>query len=174
MALIVEDGSIVAGAECLCTLAATTAYHAARGNAAWAALASDAIREQHKRKAADYMRQKYRAKWEGWRVVATQSLDWPRGGVPTPDIYGSGYVAAFIALDSIPVEVQNAESELALRSIAGDLLGDQTQQVTREKIGPIEVDYDKFSQQDTRYAAIDALLRPYLRKSEGALKMVRA
>ena len=173
MALIVEDGTVVAGSECLCTLAFTTAYHLARGNASWAALASDTIREQHKRKAADYMRQKYRTLWAGWRISSAQALDWPRTSVPLPDVFGSSY-GAYVPIDSIPSEVQLAESELALRSIAGDLLGDTTQQVTREKIGPIEVDYDKFSAQDTRYAAIDAMLRPYLAHASGALKMVRA
>lgn len=176
MALVVEDGSMVTGAESYCTVAAATTYHAARGNSAWAAVASDTIREQLLRKATDYIEGKYRARWDGYKNSATQPLTWPRAFVYVEPFY-LGAVGAYpylVASNIVPAEVVKACAELALRAIAGDLLGDQTQQVLREKIGPIEVDYDKFSPQDTRYAAIDALLRPYIRKSEGALKMVRA
>lgn len=154
MSLIVEDGTIVPGAESLTSVAEATAYHAARGNAAWAALATDTIREQCLRKGTDFMRQAYRSRWQGVKVDEDQALDWPRY-----DVVVEGYA---IDSDIVPTEVKNACAELALRASAGDLLADQSQGVIREKVGQIEVEYDRSSPQQARYSAIESLLAPYL------------
>jgi len=154
MSLIVEDGTIVPGAESLTSVAEATAYHAARGNTAWDALATDTIREQCLRKGTDFMRQAYRSRWQGVKVDEDQALDWPRY-----DVVVDGYV---IDSDIVPAEVKNACAELALRASEGDLLADQSQGVIREKVGQIEVEYDRSSPQQARYSAIDAMLSPYL------------
>jgi len=164
MALIVETGSIIADAESYCSVADATTYHAARGNTAWAALATDALREAALRKATDYMTQAYRSRWQGARYTETQALDWPRQGV-VRDSWAVGY-------DEVPTEVKYACAELALKAATADLSPDLTQGVTREKVGQIEVEYDKSSPQRVRYAAIDAMLAPYL-KSGGSGCMVR-
>lgn len=52
MSLVTEDGTAKADAESYCTVAFATTYHSDRGNAAWAALASDTVREQLLRPAA--------------------------------------------------------------------------------------------------------------------------
>ena len=98
MSLIVEDGSIVTGAESYISVADASTYHTARGNAAWAALASDAVREQCLRKATDYMEQVYRSRWQGCRVGETQALSWPRY-----DVEVEGYA---VDSDIVPTEVK--------------------------------------------------------------------
>ncbi len=154
MTLIVEDGTIVAGAESYCTVAYATTYHSNRGNTAWAALASDTVREQCLRKSTDYMMQVYRARWIGDRVDEDQVLDWPRESVEV-----DGFD---ILITTIPVEIKNACAELALKASAATLYDDQTQAVLEEQVGDIKVVYDGFSVQSVRYKSIDAMLEPYL------------
>ena len=163
MSLIVEDGTIVPGAESYISVADASTYHAARGNTAWAALATDALREAALRKATDFMRQVYRSRWQGYKVNEDQALDWPRYYVEV-----EGYA---IDSDIVPTEIKNACAELALRASAADLNPDLTQGVAREKVGQIEVEYDKASPQFTRYRAIDALLSPYLKAGGGGCSM---
>ena len=163
MALEVEDGTGKATAESFISVTDASAYHTARGNAAWAALASDTVREQCLRKATDYMEQVYRSRWQGCRVSETQALSWPRY-----DVEVEGHA---IDSDVVPDAVKRACAELALRASAADLNPDLTQGVAREKVGQIEVEYDKASPQFTRYRAIDALLSPYLKAGGGGCSM---
>ena len=160
MALIVETGSVVTGAESYISLADALTYHANRGNAAWAALSPATIREQCLRKATAYMVGQYRRRWAGYRYISSQELDWPRSFVPLPDEYFGG-VVAYVSNNSVPVEVQYACAELALKASTGDLLVDQSQQAIRKKVEGIEIDYDKYSPQAKRYPAIEAMLTPY-------------
>lgn len=160
MALIVEDGTVVAGAESYITVANATTYFSNRGIATWAALASDTVREQALRKATDYMVQAFKGRWKGLIVEEAQALDWPRTGV-----FVDGYE---LDSDSVPEQVQRACAELALKASAADLLADQEQLIVREKIGPIETEYDKYSPQAKRYPVIDKMLGPYLSGMSGA------
>ena len=163
MSLICEDGSGKSDSESYISVADASSYHTARGNTAWAALATDALREAALRRATDYMRQAYRSRWQGYKVNEDQALDWPRY-----DVEVEGYA---IDSDIVPTEIKNACAELALRASAADLNPDLTQGVAREKVGQIEVEYDKASPQFTRYRAIDALLSPYLKAGGGGCSM---
>ena len=163
MALEVEDGTGKSTAESYISVADASTYHTARGNAAWAALASDTVREQCLRKATDYMEQVYRSRWQGCRVGETQALSWPRY-----DVEVEGYA---IDSDVVPDAVKRACAELALRASAADLNPDLTQGVLSEQVGSISVTYDKASPQFTRYRAIDALLSPYLKAGGGGCSM---
>ena len=163
MSLIVEDGSVVTGAESYISVADASNYHTVRGNTAWAALTTDALREAALRKATDFMRQVYRSRWQGYKVNEDQALDWPRYGVEV-----EGYA---VDSDIVPTEVKNACAELALKASAAELNPDLTQGVAREKVGQIEVEYDKASPQFTRYKAIDAILSPYLKAGGGGCSM---
>jgi hypothetical protein len=176
MSLIVETGAIVAGAESYISVADASTYHGNRGNAAWGALASDALREQALRKATDYMTQIYRARWKGYRKDGTQVLDWPRSFVYLePFVHGIVGTYPYLVADTIvPEEAKRACAELALRAAAGDLLGDLGQGVTREKVGPLETEYDKNTPQTVRYVAVDALLAPYLKGGANTVQVVRA
>ncbi len=152
--LIVEDGSGKSDAESFISVENASAYHTARGNSAWAALASDAVREQCLRKATDYMEQVYRSRWQGYRVTEEQALSWPRS-----DVYVDGYA---IASDIVPAQVANACAELALRASAGDLAPDLDQRIKREKIDVLETEYDSASPQYMRYRAVDNMLAAFL------------
>ena len=163
MSLICEDGSGKSDSESYISVADASTYHTARGNTAWAALTTDALREAALRRATDYMRQAYRSRWQGYKVNEDQALDWPRY-----DVVVEGYA---IDDEIVPTEIKNACAELALKAATADLLADQSQGVVREKVGPIEVEYDKSSPQSTRYKAIDAILSPYLKAGGGGINM---
>jgi len=176
MALVVETGTGSATAESFVSVSDATTYHANRGNAAWAALASDAVREQCLRKATDYMQGQYRARWQGYKNTATQALAWPRAFVYIEPFYlgAVGSYPFLVASDIVPVEVKNACAELALKAATADLLADTTQQVLSETVGPISTTYDKFSPQNTRYAAVENMLAPYFARGSNSIKTVRA
>jgi hypothetical protein len=163
MSLICEDGSGKSDSESYISVADASNYHTVRGNTAWAALTTDALREAALRRATDYMRQAYRSRWQGYKVNEEQALDWPRY-----DVEVEGYA---VDSDIVPTEVKNACAELALRASAADLNPDLTQGVLSEQVGSIQVTYDKASPQFTRYRAIDALLSPYLKAGGGGCSM---
>lgn len=170
MALEVEDGTGKADAESFISVADATAYHAARGNASWAALASDTEREQYLRKATDYIGQVYGQRWAGARVTDEQALDWPRDLVPRPEtVTGELYWPD----DEVPVAVRNACAELALKAIDGDLAPDVERTTKREKLGPLEVEYSDAAAPFTLYRAIDNMLAPFLNSAgSGAFRQV--
>lgn len=160
MALVVEDGTGLATAESLISAADASTYFTARGNTTWAAIATDALREAYLRQASEYMLSNYRDRWQGLRINEDQALDWPRNGVVV-----SGYTLAY---DEVPTIIKRACAELALNASAAELQPDLTQGVLREKVGVIEVEYDKTSPQATRYKAIEAMLAPFLKSGGGA------
>jgi hypothetical protein len=164
VALIVEDGTIVAGAESYISVADADTYFTARANATRDALA-DADKEAALRKATDYMTGRYGLRWKGERVSELQALDWPRSGA-----YANGFL---IDSGSVPVAVQRACAELAVRASADDLAPDVGAQVKQEVVGPISVTYADGARQDTRYALVDSMLAAYL-KGAGQIPVVRS
>lgn len=175
MALVVEDGTGLANAESYTSVAEATTYHADRGNAAWAAVANDGIREQLLRKATAYMQQNYRLRWASFRTTSTQALDWPRAWVPMPDApYGYGSWAAYVPFNVVPTEVKRACSEMALLAIAGDLNPPLERATASEKVGEIAVTYDLRAVEYKRYRAIDQILSPYLTAGASTMKLVRS
>lgn len=164
MSLIVEDGTGLATAESYISVADAGTYHTNRGNAAWAALSTDTIREQCLRKATDYMIQAYTDRWQGVRYVAeTQALDWPREGVVV-----NGEEVAYTV---VPTIIKNACAELALKAATATLLEDQEQGVLSETVGPISVTYNGSSPQAKRYKSVDAMLAPYLKSGGSGISM---
>lgn len=168
MALIVEDGTIVAGAESYISVANADSYHDKRGNSAWDAVAD---KEAMLRRATDYMVQNYRASWKGVRVSANQALDWPRSAVYLQGT--SIYPETALSSSVVPLEIQNACAELALRAAAEDLNPDLDRAVVSETVGPISTTYDAHSAQKKRFLAVDAMLRPYLKSSGPCADVVR-
>lgn len=156
MALVHETGAGLANAESYASVAQATAYHAARGNAAWEVL-SEAVQEQNLRKATDYMLEVYTAAWQGSRAVDGQALDWPRVNVVAFEI---------AVLDSIvPPAVTNACAVLALKANSGPLAPDLSRAVKRKKVGPLETEYADYSPQSKRYLSVDRMLAPYMVQS---------
>ncbi len=166
MALVVEDGTGLANAESYISVADATTRHANLGNTAWAALASDTLREQALRRATDFMLQSFRQRWIGQRRLITQALDWPRYGVDVDGFY--------VPSDSVPADIANACADLALKAAAGDLAPDLTRGVVRRKVGPLEIEFDRYSPQNPRYVAITGALAPYLMGSSMNAQLVRA
>lgn len=170
MALIVEDGTGKSDAESYATVAEADVYHAARGNAGWAALATDA-KEKKLRLATDFMGQAYGQSWAGYRTTTTQALDWPRYEVPMRDVWGCAYLPS----DQVPAVVRNACITLAFKAASGDLAPDVQPEgsVIEETVGPITVKRAETSRTVVRYRAIDLMLASVL-KGGGGLRLVRA
>lgn len=166
MALIVEDGSIVAGAESYISVSDADAYHEKRGNTSWDAIDD---KEALLRKATDYLAGKYRLRWAGTRVNFDQALDWPRVNVPVRDSMKSTYYGS----DSVPNEVKQACAILALKAYSAALIADQTQKIVSVQVGPITTVYEPSSSQVVKYSEIDNLLSPYLKGGANRLSLVR-
>lgn len=173
MALVVETGAGLANAESYVSVADATTYHANRGNAAWAALATDTIREQLLRKATDYMLAVYRPRWAGYRNTTTQALDWPRSEVAMRDGPGMGITVSYYANDAVPAAVANACADLALKASSAALIPDETQAVKSKQVGSVKIEYQDYSRATRTYRAIDNLLSPLL-AGGGQLRIVRA
>lgn len=175
MAIVTETGTGSATAESYISVTAADTYHSDRGNTAWAALTT-AVKEQCLRKATEYMLQTYRQNWKGVRMSSTQALDWPRGYVYLePVITGANQeFPNLVADDIVPTEVQRACAILALTASTETLLPDQTQAIVREKVGPLETEYDRASPQYKRFLAVERLLRPYFATSGSLLQVSRA
>jgi hypothetical protein len=75
--LVVEDGTGLSTANCVYSYADATAYHLARGNAAWAA-ATQTDCEEAIIAGWQYIENKYRTRWKGSRTNREQALAWPR------------------------------------------------------------------------------------------------
>jgi hypothetical protein len=175
MSLIVEDGSIVAGAEAYISVANATTYFTNRGKAtAWAAVGNTAAQEAALRLAADFMGQRYRHRWTGLRSLTTQALDWPRQLVPMPDLVSPWSIPAYYPNNAVPVEVSRANAELAIRTVNGELLPDVDTHLGTQVIGSITLTQDPDEPPTTQFLAIDALLRPWINEVTGSVPLGRA
>jgi hypothetical protein len=105
-----------------------------------------------------------RLQYAGFRRYSTHSLDWPRLYVPLIDSLSANVFPQYVDFDIVPTIVKNACAELALKSYTAILMQDLTQGVIREKVDVIEVEYDKYSPQQTRYAQIDAMLSVFFKQ----------
>jgi len=163
MTIIVEDGTGLANAESYVSVVDANAYHSKLGNDVWADL-DTSVKEQLLRKATDYMVAQYRLQYAGYRRYSTQSLDWPRLYVPLIDSLSANVFPQYVDFDIVPTTVKNVCAELALKAYTAILMQDLTQGVIREKVDVIEVEYDKFSPQQTRYEQIDAMLSVFFKQ----------
>ena len=158
MTIIVEDGTGTAGAESYVSAADADLYHINRGNTGWPDLDAD-VKEQALRRAADFMVGTYRGRWKGYRAQLTQSLDWPRKAVILTDTS----INYQIPFNQIPVEVKNAQCELALRTATStNLAPDLTQNVLHESVGSLQTSYDRYTSQSPRFRQVDIMLRHLL------------
>lgn len=157
MSFTVEDGTRPLGANSYSTVEAADAYHADRGNAAWA-LASLAQKQAALVSATDYVDRANN--FIGWRSTQPQSLMWPRYDAWDED----GRL-----LLGVPTKVIQAVQEYALRALSAPLAPDPVYDstgglVTRkvEKVGPIEEETffsERMPIEIRAYPMADALLR---------------
>ncbi|WP_460138214.1 DnaT-like ssDNA-binding protein [Pseudomonas sp. S2_A10] len=128
------------------TVAAADAYHAARANAAWTG--DDVAKQAALIRASVYIDGRYRkllasGVWQSlFPGVKTegrgQAREWPRTGA-------EDYEGHAIPSDQVPVEVEQATYEAALRelvepgSLSPDFVAAST--VKRQKVGPVEEEF---------------------------------
>ena len=158
MALTVEDGTGLSNADSYLSEADADAYHTAHDDpSAWSG-ASSADKENALRLATQYLDVLYGARWHGYRINSTMSLDWPRNSVVGRD--GYTYLST-----AVPQEVKDATAILALKVVNGDtLIPDVTAganvMVESVSVGPISTS-KTFSGEKTagkQYSMVDLLL----------------
>lgn len=173
MAFVVEDGTVVVGANSLVAVVEADEYFADRGYAAWSAL-SASQKQVALIQGTDFLERRYGGRWRGSIRETTQELSWPRN-----------YVFAFgdrmrpIDADEIPDGVKKAVIELAKRTLELEELQPDTvpgtSAVKREKVGPLEVEYADSQLVSTPfYAKVVDLVKPFLRRSGLVVETVRA
>ncbi|MCP4493127.1 MAG: hypothetical protein GY820_38385 [Gammaproteobacteria bacterium] len=114
MALIIEDGTEVTGANSYTTDAELVAYAAARG---YTIPATEAERDILQIKSMDYLAS-LESSYKGVRVTDSQALSFPRTGVDL-----NGYL---LASDEIPQDLKNAQMELAFQVSTDEVLINET------------------------------------------------
>jgi len=150
MALIVEDGTVVANANSYQTVAEITAYALARGVTLTGDIEVLAIQ------AMDYL-EAQRARYQGNKVEPlVQELQFPRYNV---------YIdCVLFPSDEIPKELQNAQNQLVieLHNSVDILPTSEEAFITEEKIGPITTKYSDTVRTsiEPTMTAVDALLEP--------------
>jgi hypothetical protein len=176
VALIVEDGTQVAGAESYISVSGADTYFSNRGGATWSALATTAIKEQSLRKATDYMEGAYRDRWLGTRVSVVQVLSWPRAWVQIRDVpVGYGAFGSYLQPNVVPAEVKQACAELALLASAQDLAPPLSRGKLQVTAGPVVIQYDPNSPEYLRFRGVELRLSAWLRTSGSSMtKLVRA
>jgi len=136
MALVVEDGTVVVGANAYITTAYADAHFAARGNPVWSLLGRQQ-KEQAIVQATDYIGYRWGAGFKGQAFSVLQVLPFPR-------VYTYGGLA------TMPPALKIATAEYAVRAavapLAPDITLDETNRMAIKKVeevGPIreEVSY---------------------------------
>lgn len=150
MALSIEDGTIIAGAESYVSAAECTTYHAARGNAAWTG--TDAVKEAALLKAAQYLDGHYCNRFKGSKYQPLdQTMQWPRVGV-----FIDGHL---LDAYTIPQRLKDAQCELALIALSADLAPSVSAGIKREKVDVLETEYFAGAPVGTTvYTAVNNLL----------------
>lgn len=178
MAFVVEDGTGLANANAYVSLAEFKAYQDDRGSS----YPADNLIQQAIVRATVYMVSRYRLRWKGIRVKATQALDWPRSGVLTEDYYDPpGDLTYVVPDDVVPADIKSACTMLAAREITtpGELneVFARGGQVASESAsaGPVSSSksYAPGAPAATTYASVDGILQPYMRGAKGQVPLVR-
>lgn len=165
MALVIEDGSGVAGANSYIGVTAARAYASARGLSLPAA---DADVEVLLVKAMDYI-EAFRTEFQGLKTDATQALQWPRTGATL-----DGYE---VASDTIPTVLASAQAQLAADANLQELMPTGTgREVVMEKVDVISVQYAESGDTNPQpiFTKAEALLKPLLKRGLfGPLRSLR-
>lgn len=159
MAITVEDGTGVAGAESYASVADADTYWGKRTHQAlyttWDG-ASTAEKEGALREATTYVEARWGQFYRGVKRGNAQGLQWPRSdaeddtGYPLPDL---------------PPELASAVAELAARAVSALLAEDRDRggQVKRERVeGAVEVEYFEGAPADPDYGSVAGILAPVL------------
>ncbi len=170
MALIVEDGSIVAGANTYVTVSGADDYFDLYVDSRWTATAAT----DAKKEAAIYKGMRYLEglNWKGTTVsgMETQPLQWPRQDVKDRDDVA-------VSEDVVPDQVVWALCEAAVRSLHSD---NQLQpdlyrggKVSAERVSTISRAYQRNAPSGTTITVIEDILFGLL-KSKNFIPIVRS
>ena len=184
MAIVTTPGA--ADADSFASYAEYVAYCTARGITP----SIEATAELELRKAASYLVNQYRDKWIGIRANETQSLPWPRvegfrgyaGGVIQPLLDSDGFE---IPYDSVPLQIKNAQIEVALLIKGGVNMEPRLERGGMIKsigksVGPLRKDitYMDGAPSVDRFLAIEGLLRGLVTSvpgsTSGNVRLVRS
>lgn len=143
MTFIVEDGTGVADANSYTDVAFADAYFTDRANTTWST-ATTSDKEIALIKATDYMELRFRDRWKGNLAPEATTLSFPR-----QYFYDRKGQQIDFTADGIPIDIQKATAEYALRALSSSLLPDPTvsesgQAIKRtfDKVGPIETEIE--------------------------------
>lgn len=168
MALVIENGQVVANANSYVEVSELRAYATARGVTLPVA---DADVEKFLIKAADYLGS-FEQQYRGVRQSEAQELSWPRAGA---------FVNGFeVADDAIPKLLKKAQMQAAVEIFNGfdPLTSTDGRFVKREKVDVIETEFATPQElagevsSTVELPAVASLLQPLLRDG-GALRSVR-
>lgn len=161
MALVLEDGSGVDGANTYALEADADAYFDMRGTTAWTDSAGD--KEGALVRGTAAIDATYRARFGGYKTNGrTQALQWPRTGVYDAE-------GLPIASDEIPQEIIDATCEAALRELTspGSMMPDLERDgaIKRIKADVVEIEYAGNASATTTFSLIDGILSGLLGSS---------
>ena len=166
MAFVAEDGTGLATANALVTVAFADEYFTDRGIGVWTG--SDTVKHAALIKATDYVETRFGSLFYGDKKSPIQALSHPRANTSTGEF---------------PVALKRAVCEYAVRSLSATLLPDpeihasgQGLERTRSKVGPIEEE-TRFQYQGPGtqriilrpYPAADILLKGLIKSSAGTV-----
>lgn len=153
MTFIIEDGTVVTGANSLASVAYADDYFLTRGNTVWGAL-SDSDKKSALVNATDYIETLYRPRLAGALVETDQSLCFPRT-----------YDTALTPI--MPTNMLKAVSEYAVRAsqapLAPDIVYDESGRVatkTVDEVGPIREERG-YAASGAGGVAVPQLYKPY-------------
>lgn len=142
MALVIEDGSIVAGAESFATAAELVTYAANFGRVI---PGTESAQEALLRRAALQMSA---MSWKGGLVSELQALSWPRY-----DVYRDNWL---VPSNTIPAQIKAGQMALATEIHADDLAPPELKKgpVVRNRVeGAVDVQYGQAAEYISRPAA---------------------
>lgn len=155
MAFVVEDGTGLATATSLVSVADADTYWTDRvgDNAAWLALDED-VKQRQLILASDYMRNTRRYNWTGNRKLVTQRQPWPRTGAFER---GAGAIGDSV----VPFQVVEAVAYLALGATNPTTLQPDLERgnaIASESVGSLSVSYRPDAPPETVIQVVDGLL----------------
>lgn len=166
MAIVVEDGTGLENSNSYASSVEAKAYHADRGNTAWAAAAS-ADQTAALIKATGYIDGQYFTRFPGkFQLKTIQALQWPRSDA----VDRNG-----LSLAGIPKSVKVATFEAALIFLSTDIVAPREHggAIKEESIGPIKTVYSDGASNETTYPAIELALKPILSGTSGGVRVTR-
>lgn len=168
MALVVEDGTGVAGANTYLSLTTANTYFTERPNASVWSGSTDALRTQALLYACQWMEARYGGQLEGEIVDVEQVLVWPR----TSFYDGRGRL---VETGTIPQVWKDGQAEAALAHLSGGLneVRDRGGAIKSVQAGSVGVVYMDGASSGRSFPFVDSLVAPLLRYGYAGRRLVR-